>query len=156
MNVHLLSVLRIIIDCVVTSWDIQTIQDCLWIVFVDREVRLSVFFCRWLATCWHRNDSYLRLSYFQRLSATSGGHMSWPTTVTTGALSSFQSNGVGREFFFLSKRDFTTVTHCGKVFWIWYCGLCVRNVVNLVQVSDGILILVDRGNRFAVKLPEIG
>jgi hypothetical protein len=29
---------------------------------------------------------------------------------------SFQSNGVGREFFFLSKRDFTTVTHCAKVF----------------------------------------
>jgi ferredoxin-thioredoxin reductase catalytic subunit len=38
--------LRIIIDCVVTSRDIQTIQDCLCIVFVDREVRLPVLFCR--------------------------------------------------------------------------------------------------------------
>jgi hypothetical protein len=28
---------------------------------------------------------------------------------------------------------------------MWYCGLCVRNVVNLVLVSDDILILVDRG-----------
>jgi hypothetical protein len=37
--------LRIIIDCVVTSRDIQTIQDCLYIVFVDHEVRLPVFFC---------------------------------------------------------------------------------------------------------------
>ncbi len=29
-------------------------------------------------------------------------------------------------------------------------------MVNLVQVSDGVLILVDRGIRFGAKFPEIG
>ena len=112
--------LSIIIDCVVTSRDIQTIQDCLCIVFVDREVRLPVFFCRWLVTSWRRNGSHLRLRYFQRLSATSGGHMSWPTTVTAGALSSFQSNGVGRDFFFLSQKRF------------YYCHTLCKSFLNLV------------------------
>jgi hypothetical protein len=54
------------------------------------------------------------------------------------------------------KKVFLLIcTHCAKFSESGTVGFG-QDVVNYVQASDDILILVDRANRFGAKFPEIG
>jgi hypothetical protein len=54
----------------------------------------------------------------------------------------------------MEKKLFYYCAHTVQSFLNLVLWVSSRNVVNYVQASDGILILVDRGIQFGVKFPE--
>ena len=82
--------------------------------------------CSWTSFL-RKKGWYLRLNFFQKLSAKSGGHMIWSRASGAEALASFQTRQrcLALENFFSREIIFWDVfyyfAHIVHSFWIWYC-----------------------------------